>query len=97
VAKAYAGVRVLASLDGTVVDCSTLTGNYDGPANGFPQVDGRVRGCVLSNGAACTQAQWESLDSQSGTANQRVLSSRFSMVRVADNVTCAQVLKMTFP
>jgi hypothetical protein len=97
VAKAFTGARVLASLAGTVVDCSTLTGNYDGPSNGFPEVDGRVRGCVLSDGTACSQAQFESLDSNAGSTNQKVLGSTFTMVRVADTTTCAQVLKMTFP
>jgi hypothetical protein len=96
VAKSFVGARVIANLDGTVTDCSTYTGTYDGPSNGFPQVDARVRGCVLSTGAACTQSQWESLDSQADTANQQVLGSHVSMVRVADSITCDQVLKMSF-
>jgi hypothetical protein len=92
----FVGSRALANLDGTIVDCNTITGNYAGPLNGLPQLEGHVDGCVKSDNSLCTTAETDSLD-QSAAGAAIVTHAVFSMVRVADNVTCSQVRAMRFP
>jgi hypothetical protein len=96
-AKIFTGSRTLGNLDGRIADCNTITGNYHGPASGMPQVEGHVDGCIKSDNTACTAAETASLDSGATTSANRILSATFSLVRVADNITCAQVRAMTFP
>ncbi len=95
--RVYTGSRTISNLDGTLVDCNTITGQAEGPDAGSPLAQGRVRGCAYANGTACSTAEFESLDAEASTGGQRVLDSRFTMVRVPDNVTCAQVRALSFP
>jgi hypothetical protein len=105
VSEIYSGSRTLAYVNGTILDCDTIKGDYSGPYsfmrdsvqyNNVPQSQGLVFGCktdVMSN-RLCTDAETKSLYDSS---NQLVTSSKFTLVRVADNITCAQVRAMTFP
>jgi hypothetical protein len=106
--RAYIGTRVLGGYNGTIMTtpaatfgkaCDVMTGSLTGPAaGGFPEVDGRVRGCRLVGGAACAAATWQSLDTQASSSPQTTTAARFSMVRVANSsITCATVRAMAFP
>jgi hypothetical protein len=95
--RAYLGSRVLGYSTGTLTNCDTITGTVAGSVNGFPELDGRVRGCHLATGADCGTATWQALDTQASQSNQTIVGSQFSMIRVANNVTCADVRAMTFP
>lgn len=92
----YTGSRSLGRLDGTVVSCAVIQGTVTGPNAGMPRLDGHVIGCLRPDGA-CTTAESESLDSNGSSAAQRVTGARFTMVRVPDSITCAQVSSVTFP
>jgi hypothetical protein len=95
--RVYTGSRALASLDGTLVDCDTIAGEYTGPAaGGTPQLQGHVIGCLKENGAACTAAETQSLDEGAADA-QRITGARFTMIRVPDDTTCAQARALDFP
>ena len=95
--RLYVGSRVLASLDGTIVDCDTIRGDAGGPASGgMPQLQGHVAGCVKTGGANCSAAEVASID-DSLADGQRVVGARFTMVRVPDNTSCAQVRARDFP
>jgi hypothetical protein len=105
--RVYTGSRVLGGYNGTIVakpaasdglPCDVMTGTLTGPTNGFPEIDGRVRGCHLDNGTACSDTTWQDLDAQGNTAPQTITATHFSMVRVADSgITCAAVRAMSFP
>jgi hypothetical protein len=96
--RASTGSRTTSNLNGTIVDCNTFSGSVDGPGPGSqPLNEGRVRSCVHENGN-CTTAQFQSLDEEANnTSGTRITDARFTMVRVADNTTCAQVLAFNFP
>jgi hypothetical protein len=95
--RLYVGSRLLASLDGTIVDCDTIRGNASGPASGgMPQLQGHVAGCVKTDGSACTTAEIKSIDDGLAGA-QRVVGARFTMVRVPDSTSCAGVRARDFP
>jgi hypothetical protein len=98
---AFVGNRVLSNLQGTIVDCDTMSGAVAGPDNGLPQGDGHIVGCVVDQGGgserSCTQAEFDSLDQQAQNVNQRSTAARFTAVRVADDITCPDVRAMTFP
>jgi hypothetical protein len=96
--RAYTGSRTTSNLNGRIVDCDTFSGSVDGPGpNGQLLAQGRVRGCVHEDGN-CTTSQFQSLDEESNnTSGTRVVDARFTMVRVADNITCTQVRNFNFP
>jgi hypothetical protein len=94
--RIYGGNRSIANLSGTIVDCDTIRGNLLGPKANLPQFDGHVIGCAKSDGSICTPAEITSLDS-GGTGAEHISAARFSLVRVADTTTCAQVRALTFP
>jgi hypothetical protein len=94
--RVYAGSRSLASLSGTIVDCDTIRGDFRGPGNGVPQLEGHVVGCLKTDGSACTTAETASIDD--GVASgQRVLGARFTLVRVPDGTSCTQLRALDFP
>jgi hypothetical protein len=96
-ATVYTGSRGISSYVGHIVDCNTIKGTVNGPVNGFPEGDGRVRGCTYVNGTQCSATTYNSLDSQANTNNIHTLSTSFTMVRVPSTTTCTQVRAMTFP
>jgi hypothetical protein len=94
--RVYAGSRAISSLDGTIIDCDTIRGDLRGPQSQVPQLDAHVTGCQRVNGQACTAAEVASIDD--GVADgQRVLRARFTLVRVPDSTTCAQLRALEFP
>jgi hypothetical protein len=98
IATADIGSRMLATYDGALIDCNTLSGSVTGPGpTGFPLLNGHARGCTLENGSACSASTVTALDEQGQQASQRVVGARFSMVRVSPSVSCATVRGMTFP
>jgi hypothetical protein len=97
ISSAYVGTRVLATYSGSIVNCNTITGNVTGPASGLPQLNGHVIGCTLADGSQCPANVATAVDTQASNTSQRVVGGSFSMVRVANTVTCANVRAMTFP
>jgi hypothetical protein len=95
--RVYTGSRSISNLDGVIDNCNTFTGDVEGPDSGLPLVQGRVRGCTHPDGSACSETEFETLDEQASAAGQEVLDARFTMVRVPDNITCAQVRAFDFP
>jgi hypothetical protein len=94
--RVYAGSRALANLDGTLLDCDTIRGDFKGPAGGLPQLNGHVAGCMKTNGRPCSAEETASIDE--GVANgQRVVGARFTLMRVPDTTTCAQARALDFP
>ena len=84
-------------MQGTIGNtCNTISGTVQ-LNGGQPRFDGRVRGCAHPDGSACSTAEFESLDTQGGNSGQQVNSARFTMVRVADGITCAQARATPFP
>jgi hypothetical protein len=96
--KVYTGSRSLGNVNGSIIDCNTIKGTYVGPNNGMPQAEGHVVGCItdVNNNRACTDAETKTLD-DGGAGMQQITGSKFTLARVADNITCAQVRAMTFP
>jgi hypothetical protein len=94
--QVYTGSRSLSGLNGTVVDCNTISGNVTGPVAGMPQINGHAVGCLKSDNTACTDAETASLDG-TGTNGNRILAARFTMVRVPATTTCAQARALQFP
>jgi hypothetical protein len=92
----FTGSRTTSNLEGAIVDCDTISGDVVGPDNGWPRLEARVGGCVKDNGQLCTAAEIASLDDGASTASQRILGARFTMVRVADNITCAGARAVDF-
>jgi hypothetical protein len=94
--QVFTGSRSLANLSGTIVDCDTIRGEFKGPRSGLPALDGHVAGCVKDSGSLCTPEETASLDASAASA-QRLLASRFVMVRVPDATSCSQVRALDFP
>jgi hypothetical protein len=94
--RVYAGSRALARLAGTIIDCDTIRGDYKGPTTDVPQLNGHVTGCLRTDGNACTPEETASID-QGVSGAQRVVHTRFTMVRVDDNTSCADVRAISFP
>jgi hypothetical protein len=91
VVEASIGSRAIFTYQGTLDDCSTVTGNITGPNNGKPLTNGHVLACTLDNGDACSADDVAELDNQATTASQRIVNARFRMVRVAnDAITCTE-------
>jgi hypothetical protein len=95
-ARVYSGTRSLTRLNGTLVDCNTITGSVSGPNGGTPQIQGHVIGCLKTDDSACTAAETQSLDEGAASA-QRVVSTRFTMIRVPTGTNCAQLRALDFP
>ena len=95
--EVYTGSRSLGVINGTIVDCDTMRGALTGPGGGQPVLQGHVSGRLRTDNQPCTAAETESLDAGGNGAAQQILAGRFTMVRVADNVTCAQVRALDFP
>jgi hypothetical protein len=104
----YSGSRTLGYVNGTILDCNTIKGDYSGPytwskgANTYtnmPQSEGHVVGCLTNqpgtNGGVCSTQQIADLDN-GGAGKQQVTRSKFTLLRVADDITCAQVRAMDF-
>jgi hypothetical protein len=91
------GSRSIGTYDGSLTSCSVIEGEVTGSASGFPEINGHVHSCKLSNGNACSLAQINALDDQAQATGRRTLATRFTMVKVADDVTCGDVREMTFP
>jgi hypothetical protein len=94
--QVFTGSRTIAGLDGTLVSCDVIQGELTGPNAGMPLLQGHVGGCIRPDGA-CTAAEVTSLDSGASGTAQRILAARFTMVRVPDGITCAQMPTVTFP
>ena len=94
--EVFTGSRTIAGLDGALVSCDVIQGELNGPNAGMPLLQGHVGGCTRPDGP-CTAAEVTSLDSGASGTAQRILGARFTMVRVADNITCAQMPTVTFP
>lgn len=97
IVQVYLGSRSLGWYDGELVDCGRITGTVAGPNNGMPQVHGRIRGCYTAIPAReCTQEEFESLDETSGESAQHIIATSFTMIRVADGITCDEVRELDF-
>jgi hypothetical protein len=93
-----AGNRVISQYSGTINSCDAISGEVVGPDNGRAHFDTRIQGCTRVNGSgetACSDTIVDFLDS-SNSSTQKVEANTFSMKRVADNSTCAQVRATTF-
>ncbi len=95
--QVYTGSRSLGGINGTIVDCNTLRGALTGPGGGQPVLQGHVVGCRKTNGQLCTAAETESLDAGGNGAATQITAGRFTMVRVPDDITCAEVRAFDFP
>lgn len=96
-AEVYLASRSIARLQGEIESCDLVRGSMAGPDDGRPLLQGRVAGCTRTDGGACTDAEVDSLDLEAGNAAQRILDSRFTIVRVSDDITCDEVRNMAFP
>ena len=94
--ETYTGSRSIANLNGKVVSCDVIQGTLGGPSGGQPSLEGHVIGCARPDGP-CTADEAASLDGNGNDAPQRVTGGRFTMVRVSDSITCAQMPSVTFP
>ena len=108
VTEIYSGSRTLGYVNGTIQDCDTIKGDYSGPytytkgANTYtnmPQSEGHVVGCLTNqpatNGGVCSTQQIADLDN-GGAGKQQVTRSKFTLLRVDEDTTCAQVRAMDF-
>jgi hypothetical protein len=94
----YIGSRVQGTYDGTILSCNTIAGDMTGPgSSNMPLVDGRVKGCLYSDGTPCSGTTIASLDSQATSSPQRIVNAQFTMVRVAAGINCTQVRATAFP
>ncbi|HEX7668995.1 MAG TPA: calcium-binding EGF-like domain-containing protein, partial [Polyangiaceae bacterium] len=94
----YLGSRVLATYSGSIQSCNAISGTITGPGpNNFPLANGHVKGCLYSDGTPCSNSTISSLDSNATSSPQHIVGSHFSMVRVADSITCAGARATTFP
>jgi hypothetical protein len=93
-----AGNRVISQYTGTINSCDEISGDVIGPNNGHARFDTRIQGCTRVNGSgeiACSDTIVDFLDT-SNDASQTVNNNTFTMKRVADTVTCAQVRATSF-
>jgi hypothetical protein len=96
IVRVYLGSRSLGYFDGELSGCERITGVVAGPNNGMPLVNGRVRGCYTETNRECTQEEFEFFDSTSGESSQHIMATRFTMIRVADGISCEQVRNLDF-
>jgi hypothetical protein len=92
-------------MEGKLVSCNVFGGKLGGPATcrgaantrDVPCFDGRLRHCRTTGGASCSASEISAFDDTLNDPGTRVLASRFVMVRVPDDITCAQVRAYDFP
>lgn len=98
VKRVFSASRVISGLDGTFDSCDGISGVINGPDDGKPHFDSRIAGCLRDNGSddvACSSSIVDSLDDAAQFQN-KVDATSFVMKRVADGITCDQVLALTF-
>jgi hypothetical protein len=88
----FTAQRARLAYDGKIDSCDVITGAVTGPDNGQLKLDTRVAGCVRVNGSgesACAAGAVDFLDQQPQTQN--LSDTKFTIKRLADGVTCADV------
>jgi hypothetical protein len=94
----YNGSRTVSYLDGTIIDCNTITGKLRGAGGGQPEIDGHVDGCSKDDNTQCSPSDISSLDSGGGTSGgQNATDTRFALIRIPDGSKCADVRNVPFP
>jgi hypothetical protein len=98
ITKLYAAQRAILAYDGTIDSCDAVSGTITGPNNGQFSMDTRIGGCVRQEGSDlnvnCASAAINFLDQQPQT--QEISDSKFKMRRMAEGVTCADVLAANY-
>ena len=95
---AFGATRAQVQYQGVIDDCDAISGSVGGPGpGGMPLQEARAIGCVKDTGGNCNEEETAALDATDEDTAQQVLATRFWMMRVPDNVTCADVRGMTFP
>jgi hypothetical protein len=97
----YSGQRLILELHGALDTCDRISGELTGPAGATPALEGVIGGCAtVSNGAEsdCSQALLDSAAATSGGGGVMGLSitdGSFALVRVPDEITCAEVRSLS--
>jgi hypothetical protein len=97
VKRFYTASRVISGYSGTIDSCDQVSGDLIGPNAGPVKLDGRIGGCVRTNGSgetACPDTVIDFLDA--GASSQGGVKGYFKAKRVAADATCATVRATNF-
>jgi hypothetical protein len=95
----YTASRVISGYSGKIDSCDQISGDLTGPNNGKVQLDGRIGGCVRTNGSsetACPASVIDFLDA--AASSQGNVNGSFKVKRILNpaEATCAMVRATNF-
>jgi hypothetical protein len=98
--RAFVAQRVISEFHGTLESCDRIVGDVTGPEGAQVKLESLPAGCMLIEGSDERMCDVSALDAFTGSASSgislQVVSGRFSMVRVADDINCEQVRAAQF-
>jgi len=95
----YTASRIISAYEGTITSCNEISGKLTGPDAGKLQLDGRVGGCIRTNGSdetACPDAVIDSFDQTPQQSSVDAASFTVRRLTGTSAVTCATVRAFDF-